>query len=891
METSDEPVNPCTRPATRSPSPPTNDSISRSPTVEAEEGMGGRAREMPAESKRPAAPRPPCPRGARPAPERLGPFPGERPNRTSQQVLSMRCEGHRRVGGVVDRRDGNTQARGREREEPTVAGSERGKDENAVFSLPALEAILRALREPALVFGAGSSLLAMNAAALEMYGLPSAEDGKRRGDELGALLEMRGPDGRLLSPEELPEARAARGEIVLDLPLELRRRDTGRRWRALANAVPLSDAARRTAFAFVLFHALPAEPLPDRPRSEPSADHADRADHIEAAAAGTWRIQVSSGTIAWSERGKELFNLPGEAVSLGTFLAALHPDDRPRIQRAVADSLREVGSYDEEMRVLSADGSERWVECLGRAAADESGKAAEMKGIALDVTRRKRAETALRASEEKLRLALDAAQMGTWDLDVARSLVILSQRTLELFRFPPGAPPRDLGSFLAAVHPDDRERVRGAVSSALEQRASFDQEMRVPWPGEGVRWLACRGRAFLDEAGIPVRMAGTALDITARKRAEEALREADERKSEFLAVLSHELRNPLAPIKNSLYLLGHLPPGASGAEHAKAVIDRQVDHLSRLVDDLLDLTRISRDRIELRPERLDVADVVRVTVEDHRSLFDSKGIRLETSLPESPVTARADPTRVAQIVGNLLQNAAKFTPRGGLARVSVAREADSAIIRVADSGIGMTPEVLAHLFQPFMQPDTTLDRGKGGLGLGLALVKGLVELQGGEVSASSPGPGKGSELVVRLPLDLSQADQPPSEPSGEPGRRRILLIEDNVDAADSLRDLLTMEGHEVDVAYDGPSGIARAHELRPQVVFCDIGLPGMDGYEVAHELRTDESLRGSYLVALSGYALPEDIESAKSAGFDQHMAKPPRLEQIEELLSSRSKVT
>jgi PAS domain S-box-containing protein len=783
----------------------------------------------------------------------------------------------------VERRDRDTQARGLEREERTVAGSDRGRDERAVLSLPALESILRALREPALIFGAGSNLLAMNSAALEMVGLPSAEEGKRRGGELGALVEMRGPNGRLLSPEESPEARAARGESVLDLPLELRRRDTGQRWRALANAVPLSDAARRIAFAFVLFQTLPAEPLPDRPRPEPSADH------FEAASAGTWRIQVSSGNIAWSERGKELFNLPGETVSLGSFLAALHPDDRPRIQRAVADSLRDVGSYDEEMRVRSADGSERWVECLGRAAADESGKAAEMKGIALDVTRRKRAEAALRASEEKLRLALDAAQMGTWDLDVARSLVTLSQRTQELFRFPPGAPPKDLESFLAAVHPDDRERVRGAVSAALEQRASFDQEMRVSWPGEGVRWIACKGRAFLDEAGMPARMAGTAVDITATKRAEEALREADERKSEFLAVLSHELRNPLAPIKNSLYLLGHLPPGASGAEHAKAVIDRQVDHLSRLVDDLLDLTRISRNRIELRPERLDLAGVVRATVEDHRSLFDSKGIRLETALSESPVAARADPTRVAQIVGNLLQNAAKFTPRGGLARVSVAREADLAVIRVADTGMGMTPEVLARLFQPFMQPDMALDRGRGGLGLGLALVKGLVELQGGEVSASSPGPGQGSELVVRLPLDLSNADQPHPGPSGEPGRRRILLIEDNVDAADSLRDLLAMEGHEVDVAYDGPSGIARAHELRPQVIFCDIGLPGMDGYEVAHELRTDESLRGSYLVALSGYALPEDIESAKSAGFDQHMAKPPRLEQIEELLSSPSK--
>jgi len=253
-------------------------------------------------------------------------------------------------------------------------------------------------------------------------------------------------------------------------------------------------------------------------------------------------------------------------------------------------------------------------------------------------------------------------------------------------------------------------------------------------------------------------------------------------------------------------------------------------------------------------------------------------------LPARPLFARADRTRVAQVVGNLLQNAAKFTPRGGLARLIAAEEGGRAVIRVVDSGAGMTAPMLTRLFQPFVQADTTLERSKGGLGLGLALVKGLVELQGGEVSASSAGPGKGSELEVSLPLDAAGAHGEHAPRSAAPGRRRILVIEDNVDAAESLRDLLAMEGHQVFVAYDGPSGLLRAHELQPQVVFCDIGLPGVDGYEVARRLRSDAALKGCLLVALSGYALQDDIESAKSAGFDRHMAKPPRLEKLEELL-------
>ncbi len=740
-----------------------------------------------------------------------------------------------------------------------------GGRSSEVLSRPALEAVVRAMGEPALAFDADAKLVAASPAAVQRFGLASAEDAARRQAELADLAGVRGP---------APAAGFARGEErLVALPTALRRGDAHER--ALVRALSLPGSAEAPAFWLVFFR----EP----PSSFAQGLEGERAAHVEAAGAAAWSVLPSSGTVTWSERGRALFNLPGAVVTLGAFLEALHPEDRPRIERAVAQSLREVGAYDEEMRVRAGDGSERWVECLGRALADESGNAREMAGIALEITGRKRAEMALRASDEKLRLALDAAQMGTWELDVARSQVALSDRTRTLLGFSPGSAPESLESLFFAVHPEDRERIRSALRAALEQRALFDEELRPALAGSA-RSISCTGRAYPDDSGRPARVAGTARDITARRRAEEALREADERKSEFLAVLSHELRNPLAPIKNSLALLSRLPAGASAAERALEVVGRQVEHLSRLVDDLLDLTRISRNRIELKPERLDLGEAVRTTLEDHRSLFEAKRIRLEMAPPEHRVFVRADPTRVAQIVGNLLQNSAKFTPAEGEVRVTVAEEGGQAVLRVADSGIGMPAPVLARLFQPFAQPNMSLDRAKGGLGLGLALVKGLAELQGGDVSAFSEGLGKGSELVVRLPLDAPEPLSEPPEPPAEHGRRRVLLIEDNVDAADSLRDLLAMEGHEVEVAYDGPSGIARARALKPQIVFCDIGLPGMDGYEVAHVLRADQGLKGSYLVALSGYALPEDVESAKSAGFDQHMAKPPRLEQIEALL-------
>jgi len=374
------------------------------------------------------------------------------------------------------------------------------------------------------------------------------------------------------------------------------------------------------------------------------------------------------------------------------------------------------------------------------------------------------------------------------------------------------------------------------------------------------------------------------------REAAEALAKADVNKNHFLAVLSHELRNPLAPITNSLYVLDHAVPGGEQAHRAQGVIGRQVAQLARLVDDLLDVTRIARNKIPLQRQRLELGELVRRTMEDHRPQFEKNEVHLELAPTSQPVFVDGDSNRLAQIVGNLLQNSVKFTGPGGRTRVSVSTDSEAkwAFVRVTDTGVGMDQEMLARLFQPFAQADATLDRSKGGLGLGLALVKGLVELHHGTIAAHSLGLGQGAEFVIRLPLALEGVSSDGHVRSSTPvpgGRRRVLIIEDNVDAADSLREALEFGEHEVEVAYNGPAGIAKARKYAPEIVFCDIGLPGMDGYDVARAFRADDALKGVYLVALSGYAQPEDVQRATEAGFDRHLAKPPNLESLEQTIA------
>ena len=380
------------------------------------------------------------------------------------------------------------------------------------------------------------------------------------------------------------------------------------------------------------------------------------------------------------------------------------------------------------------------------------------------------------------------------------------------------------------------------------------------------------------EDGRFVHARGFTRDITDRVRAEEALREADRRKDEFLAMLAHELRNPLGPIRNGLHILRLRGTEWKTVEQVREMMDRQVGHMARLVDDLLDMSRITRGKVLLKKERLDLGRLVRLAIADVREEFESAGLSLYLEAPDTPVWVHADSTRLTQGLVNLLVNARKFVEPGGEVHVCLTADESTreARLSVRDTGIGIEPEMLTRLFDVFSQADRTLERSRGGLGLGLSIVKGLVELHGGRIRASSEGLGRGAEMTVWLPAVGESAallDKPVSAPSPT-GHLRVLLVEDNRDAADSLRMLLEFSGYKVTVAYSGAEGVKVAKEFRPDIIVCDIGLPGMDGFAVAKALRENPETAAARIIAVTGYGGEDDRQKALEAGFNTHLVKP-----------------
>jgi signal transduction histidine kinase len=384
-------------------------------------------------------------------------------------------------------------------------------------------------------------------------------------------------------------------------------------------------------------------------------------------------------------------------------------------------------------------------------------------------------------------------------------------------------------------------------------------------------------------------------EVARRKRVEEELRqrtdellEADQRKDHFLSMLAHELRGPLSPVLHSVHLLQQAGGDPATRERAVETLARQCRHLARLVDGLLEATRLVDGRVKLRRERLDLGRLVRTTAADLRSLPEQAGLAFTVQTPQTPAWVLGDETRLAQVLANLLDNAVKFSERGGevALRLAVDGAGRQAVVSVRDQGIGIEAHVLPHLFQVFTQADRSLDRSRGGLGLGLFVVKGMVELHGGQVRAVSGGVGQGTEVTVRLPLagePAALADSPPAK-GGPRRRRRVLVIEDHRDSADSLRLLLQVLGHEVRVAYTGPDGVQMAAAWLPEVIISDIGLPGLDGYGVAAALRKNPATAGVLLIGVSGYGRDEDRRRARDAGFDHYLVKPAAPEELQQLL-------
>jgi PAS domain S-box-containing protein len=563
---------------------------------------------------------------------------------------------------------------------------------------------------------------------------------------------------------------------------------------------------------------------------------------------------------------------------------------------ALHDALRDALPGPEELRprrpeVRELPWGERWLRVtVDPTPATEEGPAGAVCVVA-DVTEIKRAERQHRESEELFRQFAENVRAVLWIFDpVSQRLLYVSPAYEALWGRPCQEVYDDPRAGLAAVHPEDRPRVEQAFRDKAV-RGTFDEEYRVVRPDGSLRWVRNRAFPIRDAGGAVYRLCGIAEDVTERRLAEEALREAARRKDEFFVMLAHELRNPLGPVRNAVEVLRLSGPSEPVLQQARDMIARQVDHMARLVEDLLDVSRIARGNVPLRLERLDLGALVRATAEDYRSTLDRGGVRLELDLPAEPVWVQGDPTRLAQVVGNVLHNAAKFTDAGGRVLVRVRPEpgGTTAAVAVRDTGIGMEPQMLARVFEAFAQADRTLTRSRGGLGLGLTLVKGLVELHGGLVEAASDGPGKGAEFVIRLPREAGPG---PSSSAGTPARRaaqtqRILVVEDCADAAHSMQILLEALGHEVAVALSGAAGLAQARTFRPQVVLCDIGLPGgMDGYGLARALRREEGLAPLYLIALTGYGADEDVRRARQAGFDLHMTKPVDLDELRQALAA-----
>jgi PAS domain S-box-containing protein len=516
---------------------------------------------------------------------------------------------------------------------------------------------------------------------------------------------------------------------------------------------------------------------------------------------------------------------------------------------------------------------------------------AEAKQAEADAAREKvlESERRLRESEERFRSTFENAPIGMahvgldgrWSRVNRALCAILDCSSEELLA----------RTFADVTHPDDLEKSWDRLESLKSgEIPTYSIEKRYVRKDGSFVWVEVTVSLALDSEGRPLYFIGAVEDISDRIAAHEALREADRRKDDFLAMLGHELRNPLGVISTVVQLLRTNGPSDPQLQEFRDIIDAEVGQLSRLLDDLLDVSRIARGVIRLKKEPCDFATIVRQVTDARRSTLEKKGIKSFLELPAHPVWVMGDGTRLAQIVGNLLDNANKYTEPGGEVRVQLVEEANAgaAVLKVVDTGIGVEAKFLKTLFEPFTQADRSLDRSRGGgLGLGLPLVKGLVELQGGRVSAASVGLGQGSEFTVQLPLaDQRDSHDQIIECTGSlAAPRRILIIEDNAKAAQTLRTYLMGLGHNVEMAQNGAEGIATAHQFRPEVVICDIGLPGLDGYAVAQILRQDTSSNGICLIAVSGYGQEANQRRALEAGFNAYLIKPIDLEKLRGLLS------
>ncbi len=606
----------------------------------------------------------------------------------------------------------------------------------------------------------------------------------------------------------------------------------------------------------------------------------------DAAPAMLW-VADPTGYCTYLSRGWYKFTgqQEGEGHGLG-WTTAIHPDEREAAGRGFMAANDARVDYVTDFRLRRADGTYCWVIDAGRPYFEASGVFCGFVGSVIEIDDRKRAEEKLQASEERFRKAVAATSELLWTNDAAGRMVgeqpgwggFTGQSTEEYQEY----------GWTQALHPDDATPTVEAWEQAVAERRMFVWEHRVRRFDGIYRLFSIRAVPVINPDGSVREWVGVHRDITDQRAAEDALRDTDRRKDEFLATLAHELRNPLAPIRTGLQII-KLSPDTSHANAARDMMERQVGHMVRLIDDLLDVSRISSGKIELRKERLDLRAVIAAALEASRPLVDAARHELTMKLPDDPVWLDGDLTRLAQAIGNLVNNAAKYTSDGGLITLSARQEENEAVVTVTDTGVGIPREMLPEVFEMFTQVNRTLDRAQGGLGVGLTLVRRLVELHGGRVEVHSAGSSLGSTFTVRLPVSTGSRSEERVEPQGHvesrSDRQRVLVVDDNVDAAECLALLLDLMGHETRMVHDGPSALIAAREYQPSAVLLDIGLPGLDGYEVAKQLRQDPAFDATTLVAITGWGSEDDKLRSRNAGFDFHLTKPVEAAEVTRVLA------
>jgi signal transduction histidine kinase/CheY-like chemotaxis protein len=510
------------------------------------------------------------------------------------------------------------------------------------------------------------------------------------------------------------------------------------------------------------------------------------------------------------------------------------------------------------------------------------------------------ADAALCRSDVQFRHLLDKLPAGAYTCDAEGLITYFNQHAAQLWgRVPRLNDPVDrfCGSFkLFSTDGLPINRDECWMALALQHNAEYNGHEVVIERPDGQRVIAlAHANPIRDEAGMLLGAVNVLVDITDRKNAEIALREADRRKNEFLATLAHELRNPLAPIRNAAEILHLKAEPAPELHWALAVIGRQLQQMTRLIDDLLDLARVTNNKMQLRKERLQLAEVVHTAVETSRPLIEACGQELVLSLPSQTLFLEGDLTRLAQVIANLLNNAAKYSERDGRIQLQAERQGSDVVVTVRDTGIGIAADVLPHIFEMFTQGSRALPRSQGGLGIGLTLVKQLVAMHGGTITAHSAGPGKGSEFVVRLPVLMEppatlERNTDPSPRAAAGAAFRILVVDDNPDTAATLGMLLRITGRDVRTAQDGLEALAKAEQFRPHVVLLDIGLPKLNGYETAERIRQQPWGKTMVLIATTGWGQSSERQRSREAGFDHHLVKPVDTNALSQLLSSLEEV-